>query len=262
MSADGYVKLHRRSLDSWLWKMPPDQRCVAMTLLLMANWKDGKTFSRGRVVVVRRGEVMTSLDALARRVGVSVRTIRTSLDNLEKAGFSTNTSTKHYRLISITNFEAYQSREEVTDKQTDSAPTSDRQATDNDRRREEGKKGRTSRTSSSEVQAAASYFLEGFNSYFGQARQPRAWLDDVRKALAAGYTPAQMRGAAWGAKQRCADSPDVLKNFRPSTVLRLKSREGKTTLPQWIELADETWDELNPGDPAPWRTPRLEVVNG
>ena len=108
MSSEGYVKLHRSTLDSWLWDLPDGQRIVAMTLLMMANWKDGRAFSRGQVVEVKRGQVMTSLDKLARRARVSVKTVRTALGNLEKAGFSANESAKHYRLITVRNFDSYQ----------------------------------------------------------------------------------------------------------------------------------------------------------
>ena len=264
MSDDGYVKLHRALLRSKVWSLVGPHRLVAIACLLRANWKPAQAMYGGRSVSIPAGSFVTSLEALARDARVTKKQVRTALRRLHEAGFLAHEGARGWTQIWLTNWERYQSDEDAEGTQQGTPRARDGHAEGTNRRREEGKKGRTSRTSSSEVESAADYFLDGFNSYFGQARQPRAWLDDVRKALAAGYTADEMRGAAWGAKQRCADSPDVLRNFRPSTVLRLKSREGKTTLPQWLELADEVWDELNPGKPAPWwgKRPVLEVVRG
>jgi len=107
--------------------------------------------------------------------------------------------------------------------------------------------------SKSEITDAAEFFIGKFNRYFGRRARVATWLDDVAKAHRAGYTKHQMAGAAWGAWQRCADSPDVMANFKPSTILRLKSREGKTTLPQWLEIAEDEWRSTWKQKPMPWR---------
>lgn len=99
-----FITLQRRSLDSWIWDMPAEQTKTAITLMLMANWKDGKTFSGGELVIVRRGQLMTSLDAVSARARVSKQTVRTTLRNLEKAGFLTCQSTNRFRLLTIVNY--------------------------------------------------------------------------------------------------------------------------------------------------------------
>lgn len=103
-----FITLHRRLLKSWLWDMPADQGKVAMTLLLMANWRQGKTFSGGKLVVIEAGQVMTSLDSLARESRCSKQTVRTALKNLEKCEFLTNQSTQRHRVITILNYSLYQ----------------------------------------------------------------------------------------------------------------------------------------------------------
>lgn len=109
----GFVKLHRCALDSWLWQVPAEQRVVAITLLLMAQWRPAKAFRGGRMIEVPRGSVLTCRDELAAKCGVSVQTVRTALKNFEGAGFLTSASTKKYTVISIVNFESYQGRDEV-----------------------------------------------------------------------------------------------------------------------------------------------------
>jgi hypothetical protein len=127
----GYFLVHRRALESWLWQLPAPQFKVAFTILAMANWKEGKTFSGGEVVVVERGQLMTSLATLKEKSGESTRTIRTTITNLSKAGFLTNQSTKRFRLITVVNYETYQNPAGATDKVTDSPATKQRQSSDN-----------------------------------------------------------------------------------------------------------------------------------
>ncbi len=91
--------------------MPAEQTKVAITLIGMANWKEGKTFSGGELVKVYRGQVMTSLDKIAAASRVSKQTVRTSLRNLEKAEFLTCRSTNKFRIITILNYSREQSRE-------------------------------------------------------------------------------------------------------------------------------------------------------
>jgi hypothetical protein len=103
-----FITLQRRVVDSWLWDLPAAQTKVGLTLMLLANWKEGTTFSGG-LVIVKRGQIMTSLDSLAGRSKVSKQTVRTALRNMEKAGFLTNQSTNRYRLITILNYDREQS---------------------------------------------------------------------------------------------------------------------------------------------------------
>lgn len=107
-----FFTLQRRIFapDSWLWDLPSDQTKVAVTLIGMANWKPGKTFSGGKMVQVDRGQVMTSLDAIAAASRVSKQTVRTTLRNLEKAEFLTRTSTSRFTLITILNYSREQNR--------------------------------------------------------------------------------------------------------------------------------------------------------
>jgi hypothetical protein len=108
---DGYVKLHRRAMDSYLWELPEGQFKVALTCLALANWKDGQGWDGVRPVAIPRGSFMTSRESLAKGARVSEQTVRTALRNLENAGFLTKRSTKRHTVISIVNYESYQSRE-------------------------------------------------------------------------------------------------------------------------------------------------------
>ena len=101
--------------------------------------------------------------------------------------------------------------------------------------------------------SATQHVLDGWRKYTGQPCSVAAWTGHVRRALAAGYTAEELRGACWGASESMADAPEILAKCSPGTVLRLDASDGKRTLAQWLDLATVTWAELNPGKTPPWR---------
>jgi hypothetical protein len=94
----------------------------------MANHAEKEWEWKGERYKVKPGQFVTSLKAIAEKCGdgVSIRNVRTALERFEKYEFLTNESTNRNRLITITNWEFYQSKEEEPTKQL----TSNRQATD------------------------------------------------------------------------------------------------------------------------------------
>ena len=118
---EGYVKLHR-SLVKWEWHDDPNTGWLFIMLLLLANHEDNRWHGE----IIRRGQLVTSLNNLSEVSGVSVRSIRTGLVRLESTGEIKNKSTKRYRIITICNYDKYQDVDNLADKQ----PTNNRQTTD------------------------------------------------------------------------------------------------------------------------------------
>ena len=98
----------------------------------MANHSDKEWEWKGEKFTCKAGQLITSLDSIVRKTGtgVSVRNVRTAIDRFEKYNFLTNESTNKNRLITICNWEEYQSKDFADDKQTDKQLTNERQATD------------------------------------------------------------------------------------------------------------------------------------
>lgn len=92
-----------------------------------------------------------------------------------------------------------------------------------------------------------------FNRLFERKFKPGTYADLCKKAFKAGYTAEQLKAAAWAAQNQCADSPEVLANFTPKSVWRLKSRDCKTTLQEWLDQAEELWPKRYGSKPMPWR---------
>ncbi|WAW14630.1 hypothetical protein [Peptostreptococcus equinus] len=130
MSIDnGWIKLHRKLLENALWQdCTSEQKVIMITLLLMANHKEKKWIFGGEEYTCKPGQFVTSLKSIKKNVGEDISTmqIRRCLEKFEKYGFLTSKPTNKNRLITIANWETYQSKD---DKPT-SKPTSNRQATD------------------------------------------------------------------------------------------------------------------------------------
>lgn len=129
----GWVKLYRELKSKAIWQLSsPQHKVVLITILLLANHEENKWVWKGEEFYCKPGQLITSLSSLVKECGegVTSRNVRTALDNFEKLGFLTNTSTKTGRLITIVNWDKYQSINYVNDKVTDKEPTKSRQRGD------------------------------------------------------------------------------------------------------------------------------------
>ena len=128
MSEYGWIQLHRELLNKPIWQSSrAEQKVIIITLLLLANHTEKEWIFEGKRYICKPGQFVTSLSCLSDKSGTSIRSVRTALDNFEKIHqFLTNKSTNKNRLITITNWELYQTNTQVSTNK----PTSNRQATD------------------------------------------------------------------------------------------------------------------------------------
>lgn len=119
---EGWIKIHRGLLD---WEWYSDTNCVRMALhlLLKANFQT----KRWRGITVERGQLVTSRSILARETGLSEREVRTAISKLEKSDFLTSRATSSYTIVTICNYEKYQSTDSA--ERPASGPTDDQDVT-------------------------------------------------------------------------------------------------------------------------------------
>ena len=98
----------------WEWYTQGNTFRLFIHLLLISNHEEDKW----RGIEVKRGQRITSVSKLSGDLGVSIRSIRTCLRQLENTGELTIETTNRFTLITINNYEKYQLRE-VDDKQAD-----------------------------------------------------------------------------------------------------------------------------------------------
>lgn len=127
---NGFICLHRKLLSSPIWKNSTPEQCkILITLLLMANYKPNKWEWQGEIFECQPGQFITSLDKLVEVCGkeISLQKVRTAIKRFEKFGFLTNESTKTGRLITIVNWQQYQTQEDETNKEDNKDLTNNQQ---------------------------------------------------------------------------------------------------------------------------------------
>lgn len=130
--ADGWVKVYRELLDKPIWQeSTPEQKTILITLLLMVNHEPKEWEWKGDKYVVQPGQCITSLEAIARKAGkgISIQNVRTALKRFEKYKFLTDESTNKNRLITIVNWNLYQSGKDESNNQANKQLTGNQQAT-------------------------------------------------------------------------------------------------------------------------------------
>lgn len=108
----GWIKVHRELIKKPIWlKSTPEQKAILITILLMANHEESEWEWEGQKFKVQPGQFVTSLESIAKAAGVSIQNVRTAILKFEKYEFLTNKSTKTGRLITIVNWNIYQSQD-------------------------------------------------------------------------------------------------------------------------------------------------------
>ena len=119
---DGWIKLSRKIL-SWEWFQDRNTLQVWIYLLASASFRDGAF----QGVAIRRGDVVTSYSSIAKSCHLTVRNVRTAINHLKSTGEVTSKPYRKFQVISIVNYDSYQSK--VTGKLTGKRQASDRQVT-------------------------------------------------------------------------------------------------------------------------------------
>jgi hypothetical protein len=129
----GWIKLHRCLMEKAIWRCSsPEHKSILITLLMMANHEDKQWVWNGKKYLCRPGQFITSLSSIALNSGTSIQNVRTALKNFqEKYDFLTNESTKQNRLITITNWDTYQNKQDSPNKEANSQLTNDQQTPNN-----------------------------------------------------------------------------------------------------------------------------------
>ena len=173
-SLNGFVKLHRK-LIAWGWYQDYVVKDVFLHLLLTANFKD----SQWRGITLKKGQLITGSKRLADDLGFTRQQVRTALGKLKSTNEITIETTNRYSLITIVNWNDYQSDDDTsTNKSTKSAtnkqPTDNQQATNkqpqrkNDKNNKESKEEKESAVPLPPWAAAKGWSLEEYERWRNQ----------------------------------------------------------------------------------------------
>lgn len=123
---EGWVTLHRKFLQ-WEWFDIPEMVKFFIYLLLMAGHSERKF----RGIQLQRGEIITSTPTMMKDTKLSEQQIRTCIKRLKSTGEITCKSTNKFTIITICNYDRYQSEDLTTNGQNNGQPNT--QATDKQR---------------------------------------------------------------------------------------------------------------------------------
>lgn len=107
-----WIKLHKKLLN-WEWYSDINVTRLFIHLLLKANYED----KEWQGIIIERGSLVTSLSKLCKETGLTMQQTRTAIDKLILTDNITNKSYTKYRLITIKNYNEYQTNNKQNNKQ-------------------------------------------------------------------------------------------------------------------------------------------------
>ncbi len=141
----GYVPLYRSMLD-WEWYDNADCVRVMIHLLLTVNWEPKKWHGQ----MVQPGQLITSMEGLAKALGMTRGSVRRVFDKLKKSGEVTIKTNNHWTTVTVANWDKYQitnqpSGQPLSQQKTNQQPTNNQPpATTKEDKKERSKEVTTS----------------------------------------------------------------------------------------------------------------------
>ncbi len=104
----GWIKLHRKFCN-WGWSSKPEMVALFIRLLLEANYEEKCLLGHK----IGRGQVIFGRSQWSETLGISPQSLRTCLERLKSTSEITIKTTNKFSIITIVNYEEYQSEENL-----------------------------------------------------------------------------------------------------------------------------------------------------
>ena len=130
--AGSFVKISRNIID-WQWFSKPNHLVVWIYILVNANYQDG--YFQG--VAVKRGELAISMDNLSKNVGLSIQQTKTVIKHLKSTGELTSRGFHDFTVLSVVNYNKYQTVQRAKQLPSNFQATSKQPATNHNQRNKE-----------------------------------------------------------------------------------------------------------------------------
>lgn len=111
----GYIRLHRNIVD-WCWYKNANTFRVFIHLLLNANTRP----YRFENIIINRGEIATSYQRIGLAIDMSYAAVRTAISHLRNTGTLTVKKYPKFLVITVLNYDAYQSDSQADQQSLDS----------------------------------------------------------------------------------------------------------------------------------------------
>ena len=115
---NGFITLHRKLTNHWIWKDKPFTKGQAwIDMLMQCNHSLGEILYGNEVIKCKRGESINSLDTWADRWGWNKSKVRRFLDLLKKENMIELKPTHKTTHLSIINYDTYQTQQNAGETQ-------------------------------------------------------------------------------------------------------------------------------------------------
>ena len=248
----GWIKLHRKIKEHWLWPKGYYSKFEAwIDLILLANHSQGKVPIGSRLITVERGQLLTSQLQLAKRWGWNRKTVNTFLKLTKSDEIldfrSSSEADTGYTLITIRNYNKYQSRESgALDTGADTGGTLVGQWADTNKKDKNKKKeDKSGKPDSGPPSPIINRTIRRLNELAGTSYRTNtpATIRVIGARLAEGYTEEDLaivleyKWSEWG------DNKEMAGYFRPETLFAAKHFEG------YLQVAKANQDNNGGGTP-------------
>ncbi|EHD6846326.1 hypothetical protein JQP30_002384 [Listeria monocytogenes] len=146
---DGYIALHRKIIDSWIWQDPEFYRLWSYCLV-KASFKEREIFLGQQIVKLNPGQFVIGREKLEEAMNIGLKNKRTALtwwrrlQKLEKAQMLNIKSYNKFSIVTIENWGLYQGgdieNEQQNEQQTNNKRTTDEQQTNTNNKDNKEKK--------------------------------------------------------------------------------------------------------------------------
>lgn len=129
---DGWIKLHRKTIDNPVVMKDADHFAVWLYLLLNATHKDYPALFKGKKITLKAGQLITGRKAISQKLGIEESKTKRILELFELDQQIDRQRSNRNSLITIRNWKKYQIYDQQNDQQmTNKRPTDDQLVTTN-----------------------------------------------------------------------------------------------------------------------------------
>lgn len=135
MEQQGWIKIYRQIFYSDIWtdSEPFDRRSAWIDLIMLANHSDNKIILDNQIVVIKKGQLVTSIRKLAERWHWGNTKTVNFLKLLESDGMIAKTQDTRKTVLTIVNYGKFQCEDENTRHSQDTDKTLTRHSQDTDK---------------------------------------------------------------------------------------------------------------------------------
>jgi hypothetical protein len=123
---EGWIKLHRKLLENPIF-LKAELLQLFIYCLLKANHEPKQIIFNAKELIIERGQFITGRDVLSKELKQNGRTTYDRLKVLENLQILTIKSNNRFTLVTIENYDLYQSRDEEPNSKSNNKPTTSQQ---------------------------------------------------------------------------------------------------------------------------------------